>query len=55
MELYIERASLLKALEKIDGIIDVKRVLPILTNTYFKAQENRITLYATDLLSLIHI
>ena len=49
MELYIERASLLKALEKIDGIIDVKRVLPILTNTYFKAHENRITLYATDL------
>ncbi len=49
MELSVQKNELLSALEKIEGIIDVKRLLPILTHCLFTAKDDSIQLFGTDL------
>lgn len=49
MELFIQKENLLHALEKIEGIIDIKRLLPILTHCLFIADDGKVELFGTDL------
>lgn len=49
MELYVQRNDLFHALEKIEGIIDIKRLLPILTHCLFIVENGSINLFSTDL------
>ncbi len=49
MELFIQKNELLNALERIEGIIDVKRLIPILTHCLFTAKDNTVQLFGTDL------
>lgn len=49
MKFEIEKNVFLKGLTLIQGIINKKKTLPILSNVLIEAQENQITLTATDL------
>ena len=49
MEFRIKKDIFLNALFKIQGIVDKKHTVPILSNVYIEAFENKIILSATDL------
>lgn len=49
MDFKIRRDVFLKALTKVQGIIEKKHTLPILANVLIEAKNNEITLIATDL------
>jgi len=49
MEFRVQKDLFLNVLFKIQGIVDKKHTVPILSNVYIEALENKITLSATDL------
>jgi DNA polymerase-3 subunit beta len=49
MEFKIQKDIFLNALFKIQGIVDKKHTVPILSNVFIEAYDNKITLSATDL------
>ena len=49
MKVTIERAQLLKAMSRAQGVVERKNAIPILSNVLIEAEENRISLRATDL------
>lgn len=49
MEFRIQKDIFLNALFKIQGIVDKKHTIPILSNVFIEAYDNTITLSATDL------
>ena len=49
MEFKIQKDVFLNGLFKIQGIVDKKHTVPILSNVYIEAHDNKITLSATDL------
>ena len=60
MELVVSKADLLRELQLFQGIVERKNTIPILANVLICAEEDHLSLLATDLevglrLSLIHI
>lgn len=49
MELIIERDSFIKSLSKLQGIVEKRTSMPILSNTLIRASEGTIEVVATDL------
>ncbi len=49
MKLSIERASLLKALGHVQNVVERRNTIPILSNVLMNAENNKISLIATDL------
>ena len=49
MKISIERAALLKALGHVQNVVERRNTIPILSNVLIDANENNITLVATDL------
>lgn len=49
MEFTIEKDVFVKALQKIQGIVEKRNTMPILSNVLIEASENSLTLIATDL------
>jgi DNA polymerase-3 subunit beta len=49
MKLSIQRAALLKPLQIISGVVERRQTLPILSNVLVTAQNNQLSLTATDL------
>jgi len=49
MEFIIEKEKILKALSKIQGIIERRNTMPILANVLLEAKDNKIEFNATDL------
>ena len=49
MKLTIEQPALASALAKVTGIIETKNTLPILANVLIAAEDNQLTIRATDL------
>jgi len=49
MKLSIQRAALLKPLQIISGVVERRQTLPILSNVLVTAQDNQLSLIATDL------
>lgn len=49
MKLTIERATLLKPLQIISGVVERRQTLPILSNVLITLQENCLLLTGTDL------
>ncbi|HUT52419.1 MAG TPA: DNA polymerase III subunit beta [bacterium] len=49
MKLIIERDSFIKSLSKVQGIVEKRNAMPILSNTLLRAGENSLDVIATDL------
>ncbi|MBU2591331.1 MAG: DNA polymerase III subunit beta [Nitrospinota bacterium] len=49
MELTIQRSDLLKGLQRVQGVVDSKKAIPILSNILVEMVEDGIWIYATDL------
>ena len=49
MKITIERGLLLKVLNHIQGVVERRNTIPILSNVKFEAQNNVLTLHATDM------
>jgi len=49
MELTIERDAFIKSLSKVQGIVEKRNAMPILSNTLLKAEEEGLQVIATDL------
>ena len=49
MEFIIKRDALLKSLNLVQGIIEKKNTLPILSNVLLEAKNNQLSIIATDL------
>lgn len=49
MEIKIQRAALLRGLALVQGVVEKKSTMPILSNTLFEATGNGLTITATDL------
>jgi len=49
MELIIERDAFIKSLSKIQGIVEKRNAMPILSNTLLKAEDSILQVVATDL------
>jgi len=49
MEFTIQREELLKELQRLQGVVEKKNTIPILSNTYLSAGKDEIELVATDL------
>ena len=49
MQFSIKRDVLLKSLNFVQGVVEKKNTLPILSNVLIDAQENKIIITATDL------
>lgn len=49
MELVIERDSFIRSLGKVQGIVEKRNAMPILSNTLLKADEGQLEILATDL------
>lgn len=49
MELTIPRNGLLKALQRVQGIVEKRNTMPILAHALFEATERAVTIFATDL------
>ncbi len=49
MEFTIQRENLLKELQRLQGVVEKKNTIPILSNTYLAANKNELELVATDL------
>ncbi len=49
MELIIERDAFIKSLSKVQGIVEKRNAMPILSNTLLRAQDDAIEMVATDL------
>lgn len=49
MKVMIERAQLLKAMSRVQGVVERKNTIPILANVLVEAEGDRISLRATDL------
>ena len=49
MQFSIKRDELLKSLNFVQGVVEKKNTLPILSNVLIDAKENKIRIVATDL------
>jgi len=49
MKVTIERAALLKAMSRAQGVVERKNTIPILANVLLEADGDRVSLRATDL------
>jgi DNA polymerase-3 subunit beta len=49
MKFTIEKEIFVKALQKIQGIVEKRNTMPILSNVLIEAEENKLTFIATDL------
>ena len=49
MEVSIERAALLKAMSRAQGVVERRTTIPILSNVLIEADEAKLTFRATDL------
>ena len=49
MYFKIDRETFLKSLQKVQGIVEKKTSMPILSNILLEASENTLTVIATDL------
>ncbi len=49
MDFKISREEFLKGLQKVQGIVDTKGAMPILSNILIKTQSSGIDIFATDL------
>jgi DNA polymerase-3 subunit beta len=49
MEFHVLRSELSRELQLLQGVIEKKKTMPILANIYIKAENNKLTLNATDL------
>jgi DNA polymerase-3 subunit beta len=49
MELTIERGVLLSGLQRVQGIVEKRNTMPILSNLLMEAEEGKLRLFATDL------
>jgi len=49
MKVTIERAALLKAMSRAQGVVERKNTIPILANVLIEADGERLSLRATDL------
>ena len=49
MKVTIQRATILKALQMISGVVERRQTLPVLSNVLLRVSENVLTLTATDL------
>jgi DNA polymerase-3 subunit beta len=49
MKVTVERAQLLKAMGRVQGVVERKNTIPILANVLIEAEGDRISLRATDL------
>ena len=55
MKISIERRELLKGLQRVQGVVEKRNTMPILSNILMEAEkENSITLFATDMEISIH-
>lgn len=49
MKVTVERAQLLKAMSRVQGVVERKNTIPILANVLMEAEGDRVSLRATDL------
>lgn len=49
MEFTVQREDLLKELQRLQGVVEKKNTIPILSNTFLEARKNEVDLAATDL------
>ena len=49
MEFAIAKESFLKALQRVQGIVENRKTMPILSNVLISAQPEKIEIIATDL------
>ncbi|MCI0527886.1 MAG: hypothetical protein L0Y56_10660, partial [Nitrospira sp.] len=49
MKLKIQRGELLKALQRVQGVVERRNTMPILGHVLIEAQGDSLTLFATDL------
>ena len=49
MKLTIERAALLRALAHVQGVVERRNTIPILSNVRMEAKDSRLRLTATDM------
>jgi DNA polymerase-3 subunit beta len=49
MRVRIERANLLKALNRVHRVVERRNTIPILANVLLRAEDNLLSLKATDL------
>jgi DNA polymerase-3 subunit beta len=49
MKLVIEKDSFIKSLSKVQGIVEKRNAMPILSNTLLKVRDNQLEIIATDL------
>ena len=49
MRIKLEKAQILDGLQKVQSIVNQRTTLPVLSNILFKAEEDALTLYATDI------
>jgi len=49
MEFTVQREDLLKELQRLQGVVEKKNTIPILSNTFLSATEDEVELVATDL------
>ena len=54
MQFIIKRDVLLKSLNFVQGVVEKKNTLPILSNVLLQAQNNKLTIIATDLDIIFH-
>ena len=56
MQFSVKRDVLLKSLNFVQGVVEKKNTLPILSNVLLQLKDKKLSIVATDLdLSLIHI
>ena len=49
MEFRIDKDTFLKALQKVQGIVERRNTMPILSNVLIEASQDRLNITATDL------
>ena len=54
MQFVVKRDSLLKSLNFVQGVVEKKNTLPILSNVLLQLKENKLFLVATDLDLIFH-
>ena len=49
MKLTISRGELLTGFQRVQGVVEKRNTMPILSNILFEAKGNQVVLFATDL------
>ena len=56
MQFVVKRDNLLKSLNFVQGVVEKKNTLPILSNVLLQLKENKLSIVATDLdIIFIHL